>query len=72
MPGKRPAGELGLFRNAERYVPRDAAGRFTRLQFSAERKLIRKTAREMRARLGFEPAPILAEHLERNDDDRQQ
>jgi hypothetical protein len=26
----------------------------------------------MRERLGFEPAPILAEHLERNDDDRQQ
>ena len=72
MTGKRPAGELGLFRNAKRYVPRDAAGRFTRLHYSDERKLIRKTARELRARLGLEPAPILAEHLERNDDDRQQ
>lgn len=71
MPGKRPAGELGLFREAKRYVPRDEAGRFTRVQYSKERKLIRKVAREMRAGLGLEPAPILAEHLERNDDDRQ-
>ena len=65
MPGKRPAGELGLFRKTRRHVPRDAAGRFVRLKFSAERKLIRKTAREMRERLGLPEAPILSEELER-------
>lgn len=68
MAAKRPAGELGLFRKARRYVPRDEAGRFTRLKFSAERKLIRKTAREMRERLGLPEAPILSADLEREDD----
>lgn len=65
---KRPAGELGLFRKAPaRHKPRDKAGRFTRLKFSPERKLIRKTAREMRERMGLPEAPILAEELERED-----
>lgn len=62
---KRPAGELGLFRKSERHKPRDKAGRFTKLKFTPERKLIRKTAREMRERLGLPVAAILAEELER-------
>lgn len=64
---KRPAGELGLFRKARKHVPRDKAGRFVRVEYSDERKLIRKTTREMRERLGLPVAGILSEDLEGND-----
>lgn len=67
MSERLPAGELGLFRQSRRHIPRDEAGRFTKLKFSPERKLIRKTAREMRERLGLPVAAILSEDLEGNE-----
>lgn len=66
MSRNRATGELGLFRKTRRHVPRDGAGRFVRLKFTDERKLIRKVAREMRVRLGLPEAPILSEDLERD------
>jgi hypothetical protein len=59
-PGTR---ELGLFTasdaRARRGQPRDARGRFIRVEYSAHRLKVLEVARAMRVRLGLPPSPWL-------------
>lgn len=57
-PGTR---ELGLFNaSAKRGQPRDARGRFARVQYSRQRLKVLQTARKMREALGLSPIPWLS------------
>lgn len=57
-PGTR---ELGLFSaTSKRGQPRDARGRFVRVQYSAERLKILATARSLREGIGLPPSPWLS------------
>lgn len=59
-PGTR---ELGLFTasatTARRSQPRDATGRFIRVEYSAQRLKVLAVARQMRTDLGLPPSPLL-------------
>tara|TARA_R110000782_G_scaffold167129_9_gene259346 strand:+ start:79699 stop:79899 length:201 start_codon:yes stop_codon:yes gene_type:complete len=59
MPREPGTRELKLFSGGARKQPRDARGRFVRVQYSPERIRILETARKMRARLGLAPLPSL-------------
>lgn len=60
MPREPGTHELGLFAaSARRGQPRDAAGRFVRVRYSAQRLKVLAMARAMRARLGLAPSPWL-------------
>ena len=60
MSREEATHELGLFRASERRgQPRDARGRFVRLEYSAHRLKVLEVARNMRARLGLPPSPWL-------------
>ncbi len=52
--------ELGLWRCAERRSqPRDASGRFSRVEYTAHRLKVLAVARQMRADMGLPPSPFL-------------
>lgn len=61
--------ELGLFRaGSRRPQPRDARGRFVRIEYSAHRLKVLEVARAMRARLGLPPSEWLEPYRTKQDD----